>query len=198
MTTRTAWPSANRGFIPTTVSITSDDWFVISGSDDFAVRVWDLRSGKAIGSPMEHNTVVGSVCISRDNQKIISMDCFSKVYLWSVSSGDLLECATAGPDCARLLCKGRDGWTDGEEVGVESDKDKSQIAVVGQYAYICDPMRNGNFFEKAGQFDGGVRDWGVDANGMLWVRIGPRNLVRLRVVPESFNTLQNFENGDFV
>ena len=135
--------------------------------------------------------------MSRDNQQIISMGIGNKAYLWSLSTGELLESATDDLDYARLSWKGRNGWNGGEDAGVESNK-KPQFAVLGQDIYIWDPTRNGNSFEKVGQFDDQVKGWGVDANGMLWVCFWRRNLTRLTMVTESSNTLQNFGNDDAI
>ena len=62
--------------------------------------------------------------------------------------------------------------------------------------YICNPTKDGSLFEKVGQFDDEVNDWGADANGMLWVCFYVRNVARLTMVTESSDTLENFEDED--
>ena len=171
------------------VAISSDDRFVISGSDDHTVKVWDVRSGKTLSGSLNHDESVKSVYMSRDNQQIISVDFYSKVHLWSVSTGELLESTTDGPGCAHLLWKARNRWNGGEDEGSESNNKKPQIAVVRQDVYICDPTKNESLFEKVGQFDNEVRDWVVDANGMLWVCFWEKGLARLTMTTERCNTL---------
>ena len=171
------------------VTISSDDRFVISASNDDTVRVWDMRSGKTIGSSLKHDWPVMSVYMSRDSQQIISVDSHDKVYLWKVSTGVLLKSAIDGPDCAYLAWKGRNEWNGEEGAGVESNKEKPRITVVGQDVYLCSPMENGNSFKKVGQFDDKVKDWDVDANGMLWVCFWKKDLSRLRVVTENSGAL---------
>ena len=134
--------------------------------------------------------------MSGDNQQIILVGWNGKAYLWSVSTGELLEFATDGPDYARLLWKGRDGWNGGEDAGVDGNNKKPRVAVLLRDIYIWDPTRNGNSFEKVGQLDNWVKDWGVDANGMLWVRLHDKGLARLTMVTESSGTLESFENED--
>ena len=171
------------------VAISSDDRLVISGSYDRTFRVWDVRSGKIILGPLKHDWPVKSVYMSRDNQQIISVDLRDKVYLWSVSTRELLKSTTHGPACAHLIWKARNGWNDGEDEGTESNNKKSRITVVRQDVYICDPTKNENFFKKVGQFANEVRDWVVDANGMLWVCFLGKDLAKLTMTTERCNTV---------
>ena len=114
--------------------------------------------------------------------------------MWNASSGNLTKWVTDGPGCASLSWKARNGWDGGEEAGVESDKDKLRVAVFDLDVYICDPMRNPNLFEKVGQLDTWVKDWGIDEKGILRVCFWGRKVARLEMVTESSYTLENREN----
>ena len=72
-------------------TISNDDRFVVSGSDDGTVRVWNVRGGETIAEPLEHDIWLASVFMSRDNQQIISVDFFNKAYLRSAFAEELLE-----------------------------------------------------------------------------------------------------------
>ena len=122
------------------------------------------------------------------------MDWNGKVYLWSVSTGELLKSTTDGPSCARLVWEARNGWNDGEDEGTESNNKKPRNAVVGQNVYICDPTENGNLFEKVGRFDNEVEGWGVDSKEGLWICFCSRILARVAMITESSGALQNREN----
>ena len=176
------------------LAISSDDRFVVSGSNDETARIWDVRSGETVVGPFKHGAWVKSIYVSRDNQEIISMDVGNRVRLWSVSTGEQLKFATNVSDCARLLWKAKNGWSGGEKAGAESSKEKVLIAVFDQDVYICDPTRDQNSFEKVGQFDAVATDWGVDANGVLWVRFWDGKLARLEMVMGSSNAFVDREN----
>ena len=77
---------------------------------------------------------------------------------------------------------------------MDSNHEKLRIVVLSPNIYICSPTRDGNSFEKVGQFDDWVREWCVDASGILWVYLHRKGLARLTMVRESSSTLQNCEN----
>ena len=176
------------------VAVSHDDRFVVSGSNDWTIRPWDVKSRKIILGPLKHDYAVKSVCMSRDKQQIISVDLRGKVHLWSVSTGELLNSATGGPGCTRLLWEGRNGWNGGEDAEVESSNEISRIAVVNRDVYICEPTKNGNVFEKAGQVDVQVEDWDIDARGGLWACLMYGKVARLKMFTGSSSALENREN----
>ena len=135
--------------------------------------------------------------MSSDSQQIISVDNDSKVYLWRASTGELTESAKNDPDSARLLWMARNEWKVGEEAATENSYEKLRVVVVGQDVYLYKQIRNGNSFEKIGQFDEFVANWNVDANGVLWVCFRGRNLARSTMVTESC-ILGSFEDEDII
>ena len=171
------------------VMISNDDRFVVSGSDGHTVRIWDVRSGTTIAEPLEHDTFVRSVYMSRDNEQTISMEWDNEVYLWSAFTGELVEFSTDGADYARLLWKARSGWNVGDETERGSGSEKARVVVIVRDIYICESTRIGNWFEKVGQLDGWVLDWGVDANGVLWTCLDSGKLAKLELVAGSFNAV---------
>ena len=177
------------------VAISSDSRLVVSGSMDRTISVWDIE-GKAVVKPLQHDSFVVSVYVSPDNQQIISMDWQDRIYLWSVSTGELIESTTGALDKAHLIWKARNEWNVEKEGGAENDYEKPRVTVVGQEVYICRSIRNGKVFEKVGQFDARVEDWGVDANGILWVCFLVGKLARLAMVTGRSLGLEIRNNGD--
>ncbi|KAJ2919842.1 hypothetical protein MD484_g626, partial [Candolleomyces efflorescens] len=71
-----------------------DGRFIVSGSNDMTVRVWDSETGDLISGPMEeHDNFVGTVAFSRDGRYIASGSDDCTIRIWDTESGDLI----AGP-----------------------------------------------------------------------------------------------------
>jgi WD40 repeat protein len=83
------------------VAFSPDGTCIISGSNDNTIRLWDVHSGKAIGSPFQgHANSVWSVAFSRDGMHIISGSFDHTVRLWDVKSGKLIGSPFTGHDRA--------------------------------------------------------------------------------------------------
>ena len=141
-----------------------------------------MRRGKTIGEPLKHDTWVMSVHMSHGNQQVISLDSYHKVYLWSASTGELLETAADSSGYSRLLWRGINRRNGEENVGVERSNEKPQIAVFEGDVYTCEPTRTGGIFEKVGQFDDWAEDWVIDAKGNLWACLVDGKVARLKLV----------------
>ncbi|NIM15632.1 MAG: NACHT domain-containing protein [Candidatus Aminicenantes bacterium] len=73
-----------------TVAISKDGRFMVSGSDDKTVKVWDLESGHLIKTLEGHVHYVLSVFISPDNRWIASGSSDHTVKLWDLENGHLI------------------------------------------------------------------------------------------------------------
>ena len=62
--------------------------WIISGSYDYTVRIWDAATGAAVGSPLSgHDGIVWSVCFSPDGKKIASGAEDKTVRIWDTATG---------------------------------------------------------------------------------------------------------------
>jgi len=73
-----------------TVAISPDNRFIVSGSDDETVKIWDMENGNLITSLKEDNGRVNSVFVSSDNRRIVSGCSDHTVRLWDIESGRLI------------------------------------------------------------------------------------------------------------
>ncbi|OCL95758.1 caspase family protein [Aliarcobacter thereius] len=73
------------------VVISSDNRYIVSGSRDNTVKLWDVNSGKLLKTFYGHSESVESVAISRDNKYIVSGSGDYTIKLWDVNSGKLLK-----------------------------------------------------------------------------------------------------------
>ncbi len=69
------------------VAISSNDKYIVSGSDDKSVRVWELENGQVFKELFGHSDCVSSVAISTDNNYIVSGSYDCSVLVWERESG---------------------------------------------------------------------------------------------------------------
>jgi WD40 repeat protein len=101
------------------IALSLDGKKVVSGSDDAAVRLWDVDTGKVIAEWTGHNGQVLSICWNRDGRRIVSGDEEGTVRVWDVESGKTVLVVETGliivwaviysPDTAMIATGGGKG-----------------------------------------------------------------------------------------
>ncbi|KAG8745407.1 hypothetical protein FRC10_008117 [Ceratobasidium sp. 414] len=85
------WTLASRVM---SIAVSSDSTRIASGSDDYLVRIWDLRNGGLVMDPLEgHTASVVSVAFSADATWVASGSNDRSVRIWDARTGRIL----AGP-----------------------------------------------------------------------------------------------------
>ena len=70
------------------VAYSPDGRHIISGSHDFTIRIWDAKTGAAVGGPLEgHTGSVSSVACSPDGRHIISGSDDDSIRIWDAKTG---------------------------------------------------------------------------------------------------------------
>ena len=73
------------------VAFSPDSSKVVSGSYDNTIRLWDTKTGKAIGDPwLGHSDSVWSVAFSPDGSKVVSGSSDNTVRLWDTNTGETI------------------------------------------------------------------------------------------------------------
>lgn len=74
-----------------TVAFSPDDKIVASGSNDNTIKLWDVGTGKKMGTFMGHSNAINSVVFSHDNKFIISSAWDMTLKLWHIETGKCIE-----------------------------------------------------------------------------------------------------------
>lgn len=85
------------------LAITSDNKFIISGSADCTVRIWDLAKKRQVGE-LRHKDIVSSVVITKDDKYCISCSRDKKIKLWDIQARQKI--ATYSGHMCMVLCVG--------------------------------------------------------------------------------------------
>ena len=91
------WPSINsvlQGHAEgvTSVAFSPDGKYIVSGSEDKNIRMWDAQTGKLVAAPFEgHTGSVTSVAFSPDGNYIVSGSSDSTIRMWDAQTGRLVS-----------------------------------------------------------------------------------------------------------
>ena len=69
------------------IAISSDSKYIVSGSYDKTIKIWNLESGQEIKTLKGHSESVNSVAISSDNKYIVSGSADNSIKIWNIESG---------------------------------------------------------------------------------------------------------------
>ncbi len=73
------------------VVFSPDGRYIVSGSDDYAVKLWDVRSGDKVRVLTGHTEPVRSVAFSSDGKRILSGSRDKTAKLWDTDTGALIK-----------------------------------------------------------------------------------------------------------
>jgi WD40 repeat protein len=73
----------------TSVCVSSDNRYIVSGSWDMTIKVWELETGDLKHTLQGHSNLVNSVFVSSDNRHIVSGSADMTIKVWELETGDL-------------------------------------------------------------------------------------------------------------
>lgn len=91
------------------IRISIDGKYLLSGSWDKSIRLWDLISGKELRSFHGHNDQIKSVCFSPDGKYLLSGSQDQTLRLWEVASGREIRVFLGHTSDVNSVCFSPDG-----------------------------------------------------------------------------------------
>ncbi len=91
------------------VCLSSDGRWALSGSDDQALRLWEVSTGRCVRTFEGHTGGVKSVCLSSDGRRALSGSDDMTLRLWEVSTGRCLRTFEGHTGGVRSVCLSSDG-----------------------------------------------------------------------------------------
>ncbi|KAG9032395.1 hypothetical protein FRB95_001516 [Tulasnella sp. JGI-2019a] len=117
---RTLWTAFKHSGAVRCVAVSPDGKTIISGSDDNTLRLWDAKTGAAIGQIMDgHTSSINCVAISPDSKTVVSGSRDCTLRLWDAKTGATIgqpmgghtawvKCVAVSPDGATIVSGSRD------------------------------------------------------------------------------------------
>jgi WD40 repeat protein len=102
------------------VAYSPDGRFVVSGSADSAIKIWDLEQGREILTLPEHEAAVRSVAYSPDGTRIASGSVDYTIKLWDAGAGEELATLTGHGDAVNSVA-----YSPGGEFLVSGSSDRT-------------------------------------------------------------------------
>ncbi len=70
------------------IAISHDDQYVVSGSNDKTIKVWDIATGQEIRTLSGHTDSVNAIAISHDDQYVVSVSSDKTIKVWLLATGE--------------------------------------------------------------------------------------------------------------
>ncbi|KAG8724106.1 hypothetical protein FRC09_000319 [Ceratobasidium sp. 395] len=81
----------------TALAYSPDGAYIVSGSDDCTLRIWDVRTGRMVGQPLEgHTNSILSVSFSPDGTRVVSGSLDRTIRIWDVDTCTMLGAPLIG------------------------------------------------------------------------------------------------------
>lgn len=85
------------------VDFTPDSKTLVSGGDDHALRIWDVKQGKERACWIKHNALISSLAVSPDGRFVATGSYDKTVKLWELSTGTVIWTAAHDRELRRVV-----------------------------------------------------------------------------------------------
>jgi WD40 repeat protein len=155
------------------VCYSPDGKYILSGSSDKTVKLWDVASGNEIKTFIGHGSSVSSVCFTPDGKYALSGGYDKTLILWEIATGkkvrtflghkDYIYTISISPDGKQAVSGGS-----GKEIFVWDIASANKINVLNKHTESINSIcfsPNGEYF-ASGSYDKTIKIWKV-ANGKI-------------------------------
>ena len=158
----------------TSVAISPDGQFLVSGSFDKTVKIWHLPSGELLHNLDDHSQGVGSVSVSPDGQSLASGSGVGRIRLWQLSTGQELRAVDGHSSLVLALAYSPDGRTlaSGSEDGTvklwDVETGELQYALSGHSDRVWSVAFNPRSpLLASSSYDGTIKLWNINTGKLL-------------------------------
>lgn len=157
-----------------TVDFSPDGKYALSGSEDTAVKLWEVSTGKEVRTFHGHSKAVSSIAFSPDGRRALSGSSDGTIKVWDLSNGT--EIATLSghknkvtsvsfiQDGAQALSGSRDGTFKLWEIS--TGRELSTLQAHARGVLSTDISRNGRYV-VSGNWDNTVQVWEISTGRLL-------------------------------
>ena len=150
------------------LAITNDNKYIVSGSQDKIIGIWNLHDRKQVARLYGHTSSVDCIAISSDNKYIISSGIDNTMWIWSLQDhtfedsfkcyNDFLSAIAITFDKKYVLSCGKD-----KTISLWNIQDRKQVAILRGHSgnvHSIAVMKN-NKYIASGSVDNTVRIWNI-------------------------------------
>jgi WD40 repeat protein len=203
------------------IALSPDGKKVVSGSNDGAVRLWDIDTCKVVKKWTRHTEAVVSVCWSRDGRRVLSGSYDGTARQWQVESGETIENILASietghgevfaviysPDTTLIATSGSDTRTE-YPIKIWDAKTGKQVATLKGHTHDVLYLawtKDGKTL-ISGSWDSSIRTWNTTnwkqtavldehTRGVYAIAISPNDRILASVSSDKTARLWNLDNG---
>ena len=73
------------------VAVTPDGKYVVSGSSDETIKLWDIKTGEVIRTFEGHTSYVSSVAVTSNGKYVVSGSWDETIKLWDIKTGEIIK-----------------------------------------------------------------------------------------------------------
>ncbi|MDR1248857.1 MAG: caspase family protein [Treponema sp.] len=185
------FPQRGHSFSVSSLAYSPDGRFVVSGSADSSVKIWDLEKGREMFTLPEHEGPVRSVAYSPDGKRVLSGSTDYTIRLWDAETGEELKTLTGHSNVVNSVAYSPDGRsfvsgsTDRTVKVWDAESGRMLRTFLGHSLWVNDVCYSpdGRSIASASR-DGTVKLWSVENGDLLRTLSGYAEALTVRFSPD--------------